>query len=139
MNQVKINGFPKFPENEPDNYTHSIQLSYPLDEDGVPLNITIYLNEVTGYLPFRNPSHTEWEHGINIKIELTSEETVRDPEISDFSKQGPVTMNYRGEFISCKTVARGKYLINKVSESVDAADIKSDDNFGLALEKYFVI
>ena len=98
------------------------------------LNIPLQLSRIAIYFSVRKPTKAEWEDDSITKIELTADDTVWDPTSSEFSDQEAVTMNYRGEVIKREATERVNFFINSVGTCFDAADIKDDKHFGLALE-----
>ena len=97
------------------------------------LTIPFQLSGVTGYFTVKKSKKAEWGDDSIMKIELVDEDPVWNPTSSEFSDKGAANMNYRGEVITREAIARGNFVIDSVGTR-DAADIKDDAHFGLALE-----
>ena len=69
------------------------------------------------------------------RINFTAEAPDWDPSDCEYAQREEATMDFRGTVVDGETTERGpSMVISQVSLGVDAIDISSDDNFGLALE-----
>ena len=85
----------------------------------------------------RKPTQEEYEDQNILKIELTAKAPWWDPSSPDYSQQKQSVFDYRGQFVSPNTPARGQLYINSVtSHAYDAADTMDDDNYATLLDNY---
>ena len=83
---VKINELPKFLAEDPDDNTHAIIVSDPLNPNQ-PLIITLVLKGVTRYLLSRKPRVSEYEDESIPHINIISEAPVWEPSEDSFAEQ----------------------------------------------------
>ena len=133
MNDVEINETPKFLVKHPTDSSHAIVVDEP---DGIaPLIVPLSINGVTSFFTCRKPTRSEYDDDGVPRINFTAEAPDWDPSDCEYAQREEATMDFRGTVVDGETTERGpSMVISQVSLGVDAIDISSDDNFGLALE-----
>ena len=134
MNGVVINDMPKMCIPNPDDSTHSIEVTNPLDPDST-LHIPLMLRGVTSCFCVRRPSTAESADDDIPKLDMTYKSPEWDPGDPDWATQEASTMNSRGRVYDLDNViARGFRFINLVSTSEQFTDFTADDYFHGALQ-----
>jgi hypothetical protein len=134
MNGVVINDTPKMCIPNPDDSTHSIEVTDPLDQDAT-LHIPLILKGVTSCFCVRRPTTVKFEDEDIPKLDMTSESPEWDPGDPDWAIQEASTMDLRGRVNDLDNViAGGQRFINLVSTSAQSADFTSDEYFHVALQ-----
>ena len=95
VNGIVINDTPKMCVPNPDDSTHSIEVTDPLDQDAT-LHIPLILKGVTSCFCVRRPTTTKFEDEDIPKLDMTSESPEWDPGDPDWAIQEASTMDSRG-------------------------------------------
>ena len=133
VNGVVINDTPKMCVPNPDDSTHSIEVTDPLDQDAT-LHIPLILKGVTSCFCVRRPTTVEFEDEDIPKLDMTSESPEWDPSDPDWAIQEASTMDSRGRVhVLDHVIAGGRRFINLVSTSAQPADFTSYEYFHVAL------
>ena len=118
----------------PDDSTHSIEVTDPLNQDAT-LHIPLILKGVTSCFCVRRPTTVEFEDEDIPKLDMTSESPEWDPSDPDWAIQEASTMDSRGRVhVLDHVIAGGRRFINLVSTSAQSADFTSDEYFHVALQ-----
>jgi hypothetical protein len=134
VNGVVINDTPKMCILNPDNSTHSIKVTDPLDLDTI-LHIPLILRGVTSCFCVRKPSTAEFEDDDIPKLDMMYESPEWDPGDPDRATQEASTMDSRGQVHDLDNViAGGQRFINLVSTSEQSADFTANEYFHVALQ-----
>ena len=127
--EVIIKELPKFLSDDPDEKTYAIIVDDQLNTNE-PLFIPLELKGITNYFPYRKTKESYSEDELIPHIDMKITAPVWDPYETSFAEQEDAMTNFRGEFISIKTIARGRRIINSLSTSKDhAVYFTDDDNF----------
>ncbi len=131
---VVINDTPKMCIPNPDDSTHSINVTDPLDQD-TTLHIPLILKGVTRCFCIRRSTTVEFDDKDTPKLDMTSKSPEWDPGDPDWAIQEASTMDSRGRVHDLDNVITGgRRFINLVSTSAQSADFTSDDYFHVALQ-----
>jgi len=134
MNGVVINVTPKMCVPNPDDSTHFIEVTDPLDPDAT-LHIPMMLRGVTSCFCVRKPSTAEFADDDIPKLDMTYESPEWDPGEPDWATQEASTMNLRRQVYDLDNIiAGGRRFINLVSTSEQSADSTANDYFLGALQ-----
>ena len=88
------------------------------------------------YFKVRTSTQEEYDDQNILKIELMAEYPW-DPSSPEFNMHEQNMFNYRAQFVSPNTPARGQLYINSVtSYAYDAASVMDDDNYATVLESF---
>ena len=125
VNGVLIDEVPKFLEPIPSETMHDIQIENPFE-----LKLKESLVTFTSYFEVRKLTQEEYEDQDILEIELMAKAPLWDPSSPEYSYQEQSMFNYRGQFVSPNTPARGQLFINSVTPyAYDATDVMDDDNY----------
>jgi hypothetical protein len=134
VNVVVIKDMPKMCIPNPDNITHSIEVTDPLDQDAM-LHIPLILKGVTSCFCVRRPTTVKFEDEDIPKLDMTSESPEWDPNDPDWAIQEASTMDSRGRVHNLdKVIAGGRRFINLISTSTQSANFTSDECFHVTLQ-----
>jgi hypothetical protein len=134
VNGVVINDTPKMCVPNPNDSTHSIEVTDPLDPDAT-LHIPLMLRGVTSCFCVRKPSTAEFADDDIPKLDMTYQSPEWDPGDPDWATQEASTMNSRRRVYDLDNViAGGRRFINLVSTSEQSTDFTADDYFHGALQ-----
>ncbi len=134
VNAVVINDTPKMCVPNPDDSTHSIEVTDPLDLDAT-LHIPLILKGMTSCFDVWRPTTVEFEDEDNPKLDMTYKSPEWDPSDPDWAPQEASTMDSRGRVHDLDNViAEGRRFKNLVSTSAQYADFTSNEYFHVALQ-----
>ena len=108
MNDVKLDGKPKFLTEDPTNESHAILCE---DNTGTLINITLELKGVTSHFPTREPTKHAFDNCL--RIELTYLTPEWDPHSTTFQEQEEALMDNTGKLHEWRRKGRnvGRYTM----------------------------